>query len=585
MIRPVHRSFGGWRSRVRCALFVGAAFALGVGSARAAVPFQDRLVEAAKLIDAGKPKAALKDLEKYVRDFPASPDGWVLLGRALHETARFDEALEKLRRATELPGSLPLAAFHAARACDRLDKLDEAFAWIDRALETGFEDWARLRADKDLEHCRADPRFSQRVPHSLDPKKPFVEELVILHEVRGELQKGRFGWSAADLGDVNGDGLPDFAIGAPHHSDQYPSGGKVYVYSGHRGDEIQTVSGSDDELIGWAIGPAGDVNKDGKPDFWTSAPGQNGHPGALYVISGVDGGQLKRLPGQGTNDRFAEFVCPLGDVDGDGVIELCVAAPGNDAAGEDCGRIYVLSLVDGTVHATFEGLGKLDRLGGGGIAAWMSGSELRIAACAPKAGEDRKGRVYVWSSLAKSEPRVLAGDAAARSRGGRIAYLLDLDADGELDLFSSDEVEDTPSFASAHLWSWSGRTGAALVQLTSPLSGDGFARCFAPVHDFDGDGRPDFAVGAWRSRRGGPYAGGVTIHSGAASSKGAVVARVTGALARYGLGFTVAPMSDLDGDRIPELIVTAPFDTSRGPEAGRAFVIAGKSLRAQVKKQ
>ncbi|MCY3002839.1 MAG: hypothetical protein NTV21_13640 [Planctomycetota bacterium] len=44
-------------------------------------------------------------------------------------------------------------------------------------------------------------------------------------------------------------------------------------------------------------------------------------------------------------------------------------------------------------------------------------------------------------------------------------------------------------------------------------------------------------------------------------------------------------MSNLDGDRIPELIVTAPFDTSRGPEAARAFVIAGKSLRAQAAKK
>lgn len=584
MDRSTFKSCGGWKRRARSAFFVG----LLIGAApvaNAAPRLQDRLVEAAKLIDAGKPKAALKDLEKYVRDFPAQPEGWILLGRAFHESARYDEALEKLRHASELPGSLPLAAYHAARTCDRLEKLDEAFAWLDRALEAGFDDWARLRADKDLERCRQDPRFNHRVPHSVDPKKPFVEELAILHEVRGELQKGRFGWSAADLGDVNADGVPDFAIGAPYHSDQYPNGGKVYVYSGHRGDEIQLVSGADDELIGWAIGQAGDVNKDGKPDFWASAPGQNGHTGALYVISGVDGGQLKRLPGQGTNDRFAESVCPLGDVDGDGVIELCVAAPGNDAAGEDCGRIYVLSIVDGSVLATFEGLGKLDRLGGGGVAAWMNGTELRIAACAPKAGEDRKGLVYVWSSLEKSAPRVLAGDGAARSRGGRLAYVLDLDADGERDLFSCDELEDSASFAAAQLWAWSGKSGDVLLQLTSPLSGDGFGRCFAPVYDFDGDGKPELAVGAWRSKRGGPYAGGVSIHSGDASAKGAVVARVTGGLARYGLGFAVAPMSDLDGDRIPELIVTAPFDTSRGPEAGRAFVIAGKSLRAQAAKK
>ncbi len=580
MLRQTSRSFAEFLFSSCCS----ATLLLGLAGAAAATPLQDRLAAATKLIESGKPKAALKDLEKYVRDFPAQPEGWILFGRALHESDRAAEALEKFRHASQLAGGMPLAAYHAARACDRLEKLDEAFDWLDRAIETGFDKWALLRSDKELERCRADERFSHRVPFSLDPKKPFVEPVVVLHDLYGELTEGRFGWSAADMGDVDGDGVADFAVGAPLHTDQFKQGGKVYVFSGNNGREIHGASASDDELMGWSIGLTGDVNKDGKRDFWAAAPGQNGLTGALYVMTCADGVQLKRLPGQGTNDRFAEFVCPLGDLDGDGIDELVIAAPGNDANGEDCGRLYVASLVDGSVFATFEGMAPLDRLGGGGVAAWMAGKELRIAAGASKAGEDRKGLIYVWSSLEKSEPRILAGDAAARARAGRLSYALDFDGDGERDLFASDEILDTPSFASSQLWAWSGKSGELLLKLASPLSGDGFARTLAPVFDVDGDGRPELAIGAWRSKRGGPYAGGVTLHSGDAAAKGKVVARVTGGLAHGGIGFTVTPLSDMDGDRLPELLVSAPLDTSRGPRAGRVWVIAGKSLRAQAAK-
>jgi hypothetical protein len=585
MHQSTQTSRGGQLGRRRIAALAAAVLLVAPTWAHAVSPPQDRLANAAKLIAEGKHKTALKDLEKYVRDFPEAADGWILLGRCLHANQRFADALDALRRASERPNSLPAAAYHAARACDRLEKLDEAFVWLDRALDAGFEDWATLRGDQDLERCRQDERFNFRVPYSLDPKKPFVEaHIAILFDVHGELQKGAFGWSAADVGDVDADAKRDFAIGAPYHTDSSKHGGKVYIYSGRNGREVVTVSGSDDELLGWAIGAAGDVNGDGKPDFWTAAPGQNGHPGALYVISGVDGGQLKRLPGQGTNDRFAESVWPLGDLDGDGVIELCIAAPGNDAAGEDCGRVYVVSLVDGAVHATFEGQRALDRLGGGGVAAWKNGDELRIAACAPNAGEDRKGATYVWSSLEKSEPLVLIGDASARSRGGRIAFVPDLDGDGRPDLLASDELDALPSLASASLWSWSSKGEAVLFKLHSPLSGDGFGRSVASLGDLDGDGRGDFVVGAWRSRRGGPFGGAATVHSSGAapgSTPGAVIGRVTGGLARTGLGFCVAPMSDLDGDGVPELIVTAPYDKSRGNEAGRAFVLSGASLRVK----
>jgi len=543
---------------------------------------QDRLVEAKRLIDAGKNETALKDLAKYTRDFPTSFEGWVLYGRALHGVGRFDEALDAHCRASQFPGAMALAAFHAARDCDRLGNLDEAFVWLDQAIDAGYSDWPVLAADLSLENCRKDPRFARCIPFSLDPKKPFVEDVVVLHDVQGELHDSRFGWSVAEIGDVDADGCIDFAVGAPFHSDPERERGKVYVYSGRNGREILTLGASEDEQMGWAVGAAGDVNKDGKFDLWAAAPGVNGHTGALYVISGVDGAQLKRLPGQGTNDRFAESVWPLGDVDGDGVVELLVAAPGNDAAGDDCGRIYVVSLVDGSVFATFEGVRALDRLGAGGVCGWMQGDELRIAASAGKSGEDRKGATYVWRALDDDAPLVLEGDADARSRGGRIAFVADLDGDGRPELLASDEIDPEPSLAAASLWAWSSQSNERLWSLHSPMSGDAFGRSFSSFADLDGDGRAEVAIGAWRSRRGGPYCGGVMIHS---SKNGERIARATGALARIGAGFSVARLADINGDKVPELLVGAPNDPARGPNTGRAFVISGASFKGQLQQR
>ncbi|TVQ63648.1 MAG: hypothetical protein EA379_03625 [Phycisphaerales bacterium] len=67
----------------------------------------------------------------------------------------------------------------------------------------------------------------------------------LLFTVEGDAIGDRFGASVAVIGDVTGDGVADFIVGAPHYSGAAEHGGRVYVYSGATGDLLLTVTGQE----------------------------------------------------------------------------------------------------------------------------------------------------------------------------------------------------------------------------------------------------------------------------------------------------------------------------------------------------
>jgi hypothetical protein len=85
---------------------------------------------------------------------------------------------------------------------------------------------------------------------------------------------GRYGYSAAGLGDVDGDGLSDFAIGAPFHSDseEEKAVGYVAVFRGDRRSVSRSPAwsfapGMAGATAGSGLGAAGDLNGDRRADL------------------------------------------------------------------------------------------------------------------------------------------------------------------------------------------------------------------------------------------------------------------------------------------------------------------------------
>ncbi|MGB5048978.1 MAG: PKD domain-containing protein, partial [Caldilineaceae bacterium] len=172
----------------------------------------------------------------------------------------------------------------------------------------------------------------------------------------GEAPGDFFGYSVAALGDVNGDGLADAAIGAYTNDAGGVDAGRVYLFYGTLAGGLQSspaltlTGGAAGDLFGFGLAGAGDVNGDGFNDLLVGAFGQDGAgDGAgrawLYFGSaaGIDPAGVVVGSGQAAGDAFGYAVAGAGDVNGDGYADLLIAAHLNDAGGDSAGRVYLYS--------------------------------------------------------------------------------------------------------------------------------------------------------------------------------------------------------------------------------------------------
>jgi len=92
------------------------------------------------------------------------------------------------------------------------------------------------------------------------------------------------GWLGG-VGDVNGDGFDDIALGSPNYSGTLPQAGRAYVFLGFRDGVLPapawTVDGEQQDEVFGTLGPSGDINGDGLGDVVVGASHYNGPAGTL----------------------------------------------------------------------------------------------------------------------------------------------------------------------------------------------------------------------------------------------------------------------------------------------------------------
>ena len=303
-----------------------------------------------------------------------------------------------------------------------------------------------------------------------------------------------FGLSADFMLDLDGLGIPEVAVGAP-------LAGQVYLLSPETGGVLDTIGGDPAELFGFAIDGHPSGLAVGAPGPAGPQRGPAGAPGRAFIFS-TDGQILVERQGPTADDRFGWDVATIDDVDGDGIADLVVGAPGDGVGVE--GRVFVAVSGPGEFDLVLTGAGGGERFGFVVDSCDLDGDGLaEIVVGAPDAldpGNLPVGRVDAFDRNGVLLLSLLGVDAAGRF-GDSLSCGEDVDGDGLADLLvgaplaSENGADEGRAFLyngrGELLAQWSGqpgdRLGRALV-LASGQNGD--ARGDVVMSDaFGGDGR------------------------------------------------------------------------------------------------
>ena len=383
-----------------------------------------------------------------------------------------------------------------------------------------------------------------------------------------------FGRSVASLGDLDGDGVADLAVGANGDDDAGTDHGAVWILFLERDGTVRSHQKIIDTQFrfGGSIASLGDLDGDSVGDLAVGAPGDDDGSrgpcdmvpscsrGAVWILflnpdgtvkskqkisdtQGGFGGILDDL------DTFGKSVASLGDLDGDGVGDLAVGAPQDDDGGNSQGAVWVLFL---NSNGTVKSEQKISATAGGfdGI---LDGSHQFGWSVASLGDLDGDGvgdlAVGVWR-----------GNDGGPSRGA--VWVLFLNSDGTVK--AHQKISDTQ-----------GGFDGTLEDL------DLFGVSVDSLGDLDGDSVSDIAVGALGDHSGGNRTGAVWIlflnTDGTVKSEQKISdaqGGFTGTLDDFdGFGTSVTPLGDLNGDGMADLVVGALGDEDGGTNRGAVWVL------------
>jgi hypothetical protein len=182
----------------------------------------------------------------------------------------------------------------------------------------------------------------------------------ILHELLGTESGALFGEATCGLGDLDGDGCADFAIGEPRHANLV---GRCHVVSGATGFPLSVLPGNaQGDDFGGSVGGVADLNGDGVRELIVGAIQSPPGGGYVQVFSGRSlvppfgpPVALHTFTGSASGDRLGHSVDSAGDMNRDGYEDIVAGAPNVVQCPATSGYVRVFSGKDGSTLFTYYG--------------------------------------------------------------------------------------------------------------------------------------------------------------------------------------------------------------------------------------
>ncbi|MEM7205664.1 MAG: integrin alpha, partial [Planctomycetota bacterium] len=172
-----------------------------------------------------------------------------------------------------------------------------------------------------------------------------------------------YGAAVAPAGDINGDGVPDLLIGAPLGDKSGVDAGYAHLISGASGRLLRELRGATaDDRLGSSVAGIGEANGDGVPDYVVGAPGVDRPDGqdlgAVLVVSGrIFTAAAQAFVGNRAGDGLGIACIGVGDLNGDGRADFAVGAADADRAVPDAGIVRVITSLPASDPGLLESFG------------------------------------------------------------------------------------------------------------------------------------------------------------------------------------------------------------------------------------
>ncbi len=400
------------------------------------------------------------------------------------------------------------------------------------------------------------------------------DKVKIAHNLNGgpSLEDGDwFGASVSQIGDLNGDGVLDMAVGAYFDSISGSERGALYVLfmkaDGTVSSSVKIAhnlnggpSLADGDWFGHSVSEIGDLNGDGVIDMAVGAYEDTSYKGVVYVLfmkaDGTVSSSVKIAdninggPSLANMDQFGSSMSGIGDLNGDGVLDMVVGALGDSTDGSLRGAVYVLFMkVDGTVSSTVK---IADNINGGPSLANID----QFGSSVSEIG-DLNGDGVIDMAVGAF------GDSIGGNQKGAV-YVLFMKADGTAN--SSLKIADNTN------------GGLSLMDY------DLFGNSVSGIGDLNGDGVLDMAVGALGDSIGGSFRGAVYVLlmnvDGTANSSLKIADNLNGgpSLADEDqFGSSVSGIGDLNRDGVLDMAVGSYGDDSGDNNRGALYVLFGQA--------